>query len=60
MIEIAKRVQNKRVYALRGGWVDTDRNCPPKLQKLEGLCIQGRVDNNWNSKKKCKNMRVYA
>ena len=29
MIEIVKRVQNKRVYALRGGWT----LIPPKLQK---------------------------
>ena len=34
--------------------MDTDGNCPPKLQKYEGLCIKERVNNNWISTKSAK------
>ena len=35
MIEIAKRVQNKRVYALRGGW--TLIGITKKIVKIRGF-----------------------
>ena len=58
-LQLLKIVQNKRVHALRGGWILIGI-AAPKLQKSEGLCIKGQVNNNWIAKKKCKNIRVYA
>ena len=52
-MKLQNRVQNKRVHALRGGWIligIAKKNC----KKSEGLCIKGQVDNNWNSKKRAK------
>ena len=40
MIEIAKKSAKQEGLRIKG-WVDTDRNCPPKLQKIRGFMHEG-------------------
>ena len=53
-----KKCKNKRADALgvRGHRLELQT----KSGKIRGLCIEGWVDNYWNSSKKCKIKRVYA
>ena len=53
-----KKCKNKRVDALKDRWPMV--GIAKRVQKLEGLCIKGRVTNDINCPKKCKNKRVYV